>query len=363
MKRIGELVPRDTQTPSADAEHADAPVKRSRRALERALGAVDISERIEEEQLRRQRTEALAFGRAIALAGLPYRKTKQREITREIRLGRDMWVQVTYRAIHESPLPYGEDRFVLTGIQHLALQQGSPIVSFDEAGELLRLFGLDAGGSGYQRLRERLKRLRGLSVDIRTRSEDLPSDNGWDAHIVNAHHLPTRKQMKAQAKDAEIGQLMLPGAAGPYFVKIGEDWWKYLQGGGRNLLLVRLDLLRQFVSRPAGWDYLCFLAHRCGSAETESVVPHNVLMSLFKRGKEPDRNTIGRLKRYHDEIMIATDNPQSASLEPVGTEKRKGPGQPKKLWGLKVGPSDPLISSGRNVLEIAPSDDTDLGTS
>lgn len=320
------------------------------KTLGRALAAVDISERIEDEQVQRRRTEALAMGRALALVGLPYRRTSSREISREVRLGHDSWVSVTYTATTKSPLPHGEDRFVMAGIQHLALEQNSPVISFSDAGELLRMFDLDAGGSGYRRLRERLKRLRGLKVDISMRSKVENAENGWSSLMLNAHRLPTRSQMKAQAKDEASGQLTIPGAVGPYFVKISEDWWRYLQAGGRNLLLVRLDLLRQFVARPAGWDYLCFLAHRCGSAMTESIVPHRVLMSLFKKGKEPDRNTIERLRRYHDEIMVATNGKLQASLEVVG--EKRGRGRPSKIWGLKVGPSNPLIASGRNLLDF-----------
>lgn len=332
------------------SKKSPSPAPRSKKELQRVLDAVDISERIEAEQIEKKRTEALVMGRAIALAGLPYKRTKEREISREIRLGRDLWVSVTYRAIHDAPLPFGEDRFVLAGIQHLALQQGSPVVSFAEAGELLQLFGIQRAGVQYQRLRARLKRLRGLSIDIRTWSGEHPSDTGWDAHILNAHRLPTRQQLAAQVKDDQAGQLLLPGSVGPYFVKIGADWWNYLQAGGRNLLLVRLDLLRQFLSRPAGWDYLCFLTHRCGAAETESVIPHDVLMGLFKRGKEPDRNTLERLRRYHEEIMIATGGKLDASLEVVG--EQRGRGRPKKLWGLKIGPSDPLVASGKNVVAL-----------
>ena len=339
------------KSPKTKKSKAAPPAK----ALERAVGAVDISERIEAEQIQRKRTEALAMGRALALVGLPYRRTSEREISREVRIGRDTWVSVTYSATGKAPLPHGEDRFVMAGIQHLALEQDSPVISFSDAGELLRMFELDSGGAGYRRLRERLRRLRGLKVDISMRSTAEGAENGWSSLMLNAHRLPTRAQMQAQARDEAAGQLTIPGSIGPYFVKISEDWWKYLKAGGRNLLLVRLDLLRQFIARPAGWDYLCFLAHRCGSAETESIVPHSVLMNLFKKGKEPDRNTIERLRHYHEEIMLATGGKLTASLEVVDEER--GRGRPRKVWGLKVGPSNPLIASGRNVIEIGETQD------
>ncbi|MCG8457770.1 MAG: hypothetical protein MI919_15960 [Holophagales bacterium] len=319
-----------------------------RAALTRAHDAIDISERIEAEQIQRKRSEALAMGRAMALVGLPYRRPRERTLSREIRLGKDLRVSVTYSATDEAPLPYGQDRFVMAGIQHLAVERGSPFVSFEEAGELLRLFDLGRSGAEYRRLRDRLKRLRGLKVDIRTHSEEHPVENGWSSLMLNAHRLPTRRQVK----DVKSGQLSIPGAHGPYYVKLSDDWWNYLQEGGRNLLLVRLDLLRQFIDRPAGWDYLCFLVHRCGSAGTESIVPHDVLVGLFKRGKEADRQTMARLARYHEEIMVATDGKLAATLEVIGEERGKG--RPRQLWGLKVGPSDPLIATGRNVLETPP---------
>ena len=61
-------------------------------------------------------------------------------------MGANMWLRVTYAATEGNELPFGEDRFVLAGIQHLAIEQESPIVLFNRVGHLLQTFGLAEDG-------------------------------------------------------------------------------------------------------------------------------------------------------------------------------------------------------------------------
>ena len=306
----------------------------------RAAEALVVADRIESEERLQLRTEALSFGRAIALAGLPCKKTSAPHFTKRIRFGADCWVHVSIAAtVKKQPLPFGSDRYVVAGIQHLAVEQGSPFVTFGQAGELLKMFGLPDGGHEYRLLRERLHRVAAAAVSIEvTGSEQAGPVEGVGYKLVTRYALPKRSEIGSK-------QLSLPGAE-PHFIRLSDDWWNYLQSGSDALMMVRLDLLKNFVDRPTAWDYLCFLTHRCGAAKTESIVPHDALLALFRRGKERPRKTIERLRRIHDEIMTATGDRLQASLEVVGTAKPEGRGRPRKLWGLRVGPSNPVILSG-----------------
>ena len=115
-------------------------------------------------------------------------------------------------------------------------------------------------------------------------------------------------------------------------------------------LIIPLELLKLFIDRPTGWDYLCFLIARCGAAKTISEVPHEALISLFRDTEaEADREIIRRLKGYHREIMLATGGRLQAELLERGTFPSQGRGRPRKRWALRVGPSKSLLPRGKKV--------------
>ena len=150
----------------------------------------------------------------------------------------------------------------------------------------------------------------------------------------------------------KAGQLELPDSY-RYGVLLSADFWEFLQET-RNQLVVPLELLRLFVDRPTGWDYLCFLVARCGAARRASKVPHEALVSLFRdTEKQSDRNIIRRLKRYHAEIMVATGGRLRAELVEDGHFPAAGHGRPRKRWALVVRPSKSVIVAGKVIdLEV-----------
>ncbi len=301
--------------------------------LERVEKVVSIREALDEQQ----RIEAIRTAKALAMAGLPKRRAGSSSLTRTLRLGGDMWLRVTYTATEGNELPFGADRFVLAGIQHLAIEQGSPIVHFQRVGELLKTFNLSEDGRTLALFRQRFKGISGLSVRLlfgRSQAELDEGIEGEQLFIVRRFSLPTSKQLKSE----KAGQLVLPDSH-PYGVILSADFWKYLSDTS-NRLIVPLELLKLFMDRPIGWDYLCFLIARCGAARTVSEVPHEALMSLFRdREGDRDRDIIRRLKSYHNEIMEATGGRLEAKLLEKGTFPPGGPGRPRKRWALRVGPS------------------------
>ena len=262
-------------------------------------------------------------------------------------MGADLWLRVSYGATEGNELPFGADRFVLAGIQHLAIEQDSPIVLFERVGHLLKTFGLAEDGRTVARLRQRFKRLSGLSVRLlngRTKEELEEGVEGEQLFIIRKFSLPTRKDLRSE----EAGQLTIEGTH-PFGVVLSSDFWEYLSDSS-NRLLVPLELLKHFIDRPTGWDYLCFLVARCGAARTVSEVPHEALIPLFRdKEGEADRAIIRRLKAYHKEIMSATDGRLQAELIEKGHFPTSGRGRPRKRWVLRVGPSKQLFPS-RNKL-------------
>lgn len=321
-------------------------------AKKRAGLVVEFAETVERSTETRERTEALRLARSIALAGLPKKRTKNASLARTLRLGRSSWLRVTYSTREGNELPFGEDRFVLAALQHLALEQGRPTVTFERVGQLLEMFGVLETSQNLRTLRQRFKRLSGLSIALTfgTSEEELDEGAaGEQVFVIRQWQLPTRKQLLAQSDS----QMLLPLKGGkrstPFGVVLSDDFWNHLQETD-NHLIVPLALLKLFLDRPIGWDYLMFLVARCGRARSETVVDHEVLMGLFKdSSKEPERNALRRLQRYHREIMLATNNRLNASLEPMGHFPSTG-GRPRKRWGLRVGPSRQIVWSGKKVV-------------
>jgi hypothetical protein len=331
-----------------DKDSKRAPAKRARKRIQRLEA---IGEDVRTNAVEQSRTEALVTARAISLAGLPRTRTDSRDLSRTLRLGEKLWLRVTYSTGAGGVLPYGADRFVLTGIQHLAVQKDTPVVLFEETSELLKLFELPTNGTYLRLLRERVVRIRGLTITLEfaeTEAGLREAARGKQSFVIEEYLLPTRDEVRC----ARIGQTSLPrlfddGSKRIHRGVILSDYfWKQLQDK-KNHLLLRLDILREFTKRPLGWDYYCFLAYRCRWAQSWSPVPHDALMSLFKDDPEDqDSKTIHRLRHYHDEIMTAAAGHLKAELRPSGHFRSSG-GRPKERWELWVGPSEPIIHSGK----------------
>ena len=316
-----------------------------RKGLERTGQVVGIAERLDQAE----HLEVIRTARALAIAGLPKRRFKARDLSRTLRVGANLWLRVTYSAQEGHELPYGEDRFVLAGIQHLALEQNSPTVLFDRVGTLLQTFGLREDGRTVSLLRQRFARLAGLSVRLLFgRSEDELEEriNADQVFIIRQYSLPTRKNLRTE----HTGQLTIPGSH-PYGVILSGDFWTHLSES-KNRLLVPIELLKLFIDKPTGWDYLCFLAARCGAARTVSKVPHEALVSLFRdTEQQDDRNIIRGLRRYHNEILRATGGRLNADLVEDGAFPSSG-GRPKKRWALVVRPGQSLFERARTLIKI-----------
>ena len=256
-------------------------------------------------------------------------------------------MRIIYSSGADSELPFGADRFVLAGIQHLALEQDSPIILFDRVGTLLKQFGLDEGGATLSRLRRRFVRLSELSVRLRfgrTQRELDEHAHGEQLFVIERYSLPTRQHLRSE----HSGQLTFPESH--FGVVLGDSFWRHLSEHS-NHLLVPLELLKLFIDRPTGWDYLCFLVARCGAAKRSSKVPHEALISLFRdTERQTDRDIIRALQRYHTEIRRATGDRLNAELIEDGTFPSSG-GRPKKRWALVIRPSQSLFERPATLIE------------
>lgn len=322
--------------------------KRQKKQVEQIQSLV---EHLSDQDFEERRTEAIQTARAIALAGLPKRKSESQHLSRTLKLGKDLWLRVHYSATTVGGvLPYGEDRFVLAGIQSLALERRSPVVFFDEVSELLKMFNLSTDGRTLQLLRERFERLAGLAIRLcfdQTEEGLNQARAGESSFVIQKYLLPTKEELHYD----RIGEFSLPRLDPEqdhvrYGVVLSPYFWEHLKEP-KNQLILPIDLMKLFINAPTGWDYASFLVHRCSRARTHSIIDHDVLMSLFKDNpKESDNQAINRIRKYHDSIMQALDGRLNANLESLGNFKSSG-GRPKERWILRVGPSKKVVWSGK----------------
>ena len=324
------------------------------REFKRAHDAVDFRERLETAESRKRSLETLKMARALALAGLPKRRIKGQTLSRELRLGRTLWLKADYSVSSGDELPFGADRLVLAALQHYAIQQDSPVVTFERVSEVLELFDLDKGGQNLRLLRERFRRLSNLAIRLRfaETQKELQAgkySRGENLFVIETVALPTRRDLLSEKAGQGLLAMSSPDEifTGPYGVRLASEFWTHLRES-TNRLIVPLELLKLFRDRPTGWDYCCFLLTRCGSAKTTSAVPHEALISLFRdKSGEADRHVVRRLQRYHKEIMAATGGRLNAEWFEDAPLPSTG-GRPKKRWGLKVGPSKSVLGRIQN---------------
>ncbi len=192
-------------------------------------------------------------------------------------------------------------------------------------------------------------RLSGLSVRLilgRTEAELQEGTCGEQIFVIRRYSLPSRKDLQTE----HAGQFAIPGTH-PYGVVLSEDFWSHLSES-KNRLLVPLELLKVYVDKPTGWDYLCFLVARCGAAQRPSKIPHEALVSLFRdTEKQEDRNIIRNLQRYHREIMTFSRGRLKAELIEDGVFQGGGRGRPQKRWALLVKPSTSLFARPQDLIE------------
>lgn len=324
----------------------------NKRGIKRVERIIAMNEEIKDNQETHNRTEALRLARLVAITSLPVKRTKNRDRSKTLRLGKDLWARITLTAQKGQLLPFGEDRFVLAGVMHLAIQNNNPIVFFKFACDLLKMFEIAQNDQGYKLLRERFQRISGLSITIRYAASEKELDDvraGENMFVIHRYALPTKREIEEEKN----GQPMLTGIVNnpelcdsPYGVKLSSEFWEYLREP-QNQLIIPVNLLKLFIDRPMGWDYALFLLARCGAAKSHSKIDHETLIALFKEGKEPDRKTIYRLKQYHEQIMLATAHHLSARIIEDGYFSKDGKGRRQKKWALCVGPSDQIIWSGK----------------
>ncbi|HXE11277.1 MAG TPA: hypothetical protein VN633_04105 [Bryobacteraceae bacterium] len=82
-------------------------------------------------------------------------------------------------------VPWGQDRLVPIFLTTLAVRQQSQKITFRSAAEMLDLFGMQQGGSQYQRLISAFQRVFGATIffGTDTQREKVMGDASWPVQL------------------------------------------------------------------------------------------------------------------------------------------------------------------------------------
>lgn len=236
----------------------------------------------------------LHTAKTLALCSLPIEPVSERTIIREAVDDKGTRVHVKFSS-HDPriPLPYGNDRALITWLMTLAREKGSARVEFDSALEFFNAFGITDGGKNYEELREAMERISNVVITYGYQNTTANVDRDLGEKIVYDKQLPTRSDARAE----RTGLVKLPGIPS-YYIQFGEQTFKDLVTTPVSL---PLEILREYRNNPTSWDLLNFIvANGADMQEGDNARPIPLAMLSQFLGSR-DKN-IRKLKMRVDSL-------------------------------------------------------------
>ena len=225
--------------------------------------------------------ELFQVSQALILCGLPYQPTKERHFTRKARLADGSTVAVTFSTALEAAMPYGSDRTLLHFLMDRAVKTGSRFVSWETATEFLTTMNLATGGKNRRDLRERFRRIAGLTIGVERKTPD--SYSGRVMPVIGEYHLPTSIDVRAEAN----GAAMLPLTDSiVYGVEIEEKFFRDLLA---HHVPIPAEIIRATRKQSQLQDLVVFLYWRCYAAESTSLIKWEYLRQQVWQDDKKER--------------------------------------------------------------------------
>jgi Plasmid encoded RepA protein len=212
--------------------------------------------------------QMVQIAQALVLCGLPYKPTKETKIVRRARLGDGSVVSVTFNAgLDGIAMPYGSDRTLLHWMVDKAIKTKSPIVSWDTATEFLRDVGLTDNGKNRSDLKERYRRLSGLTIGVVRKGK---SDSTLLVPFIEESHLPTSVDLKAEKAGMQLLKMDVP----TFGFKLGDRIFREIL---QHHVPVPFELLQATKKKSQLQDNVIFLYWRSFAAQSEVLIPWKAL--------------------------------------------------------------------------------------
>ena len=204
------------------------------------------------------------IAQAMVLCGLPYSPTKETKIVRRARLGDGSTVSVTFSAgLDGISMPYGSDRTLLHWMIDKAIKTQSPVVSWDTATEFLRDVGMADSGKNRKDLKQRYKRLTGLTIGVVRKGS---TESTVLVPFIEESHLPTSVDLRAERSGQNLLKLDEP----IFGFRLGDRIFKEIL---QYHVPVPFELLQATKKKSQLQDLLIFLYWRSFAAQSETLIP------------------------------------------------------------------------------------------
>ena len=236
--------------------------------------------------------EMFQVSQALILCGLPYQPTTARHFTRKARLADGSTVAVTFSTALEAAMPYGSDRTLLHFLMDRAVKTSSRFVSWETATDFLNTMNLATGGKNRRDLRERFRRIAGLTIGVERKTAD--SYSGRVMPVIGEYHLPTSIDVRAEAQGAQVLPLTDKIV---YGVEIEDKFFKDLLA---HHVPVPAEIIRATRKQSQLQDLVVFLYWRCYAAESTSLIKWEYLRQQVWQDDKKER----RIRERFTEAII-----------------------------------------------------------
>lgn len=239
----------------------------------------------------------LHTAKTLALCSLPVDPTTERTIEREAVNDQGLKVHVRFSSHNPKiPLPYGNDRAILTWLMTLAREHGSPKVQFDSAMSFFKAFGIGDSGRNYTELREALDRICNVVITYGYESEAMDVERDRGEKLVYDKQLPSRRDTRSES----TGLVRLVGLPA-YFIEFGEKTFRELVSAPVS---IPIEILRRYRNNPTNWDLVNFIVAESANIEpggSRSLSLSAVVQFLGSRDKNLRKMKL-RIDQLHQEV-------------------------------------------------------------
>ena len=239
----------------------------------------------------------LHTAKTLALCSLPVAPVEARTLVREAVDEKGTRIHVMFSSHDETiPLPYGNDRALITWLMTLARERGSSRVEFSSAMEFFDTFGIDSGGKSYSELRGALERIGNVVITYGYKSTLANVDRDQGEKLIFSRQLPTRHDAKSEG----TGLIKLPGMPN-YFVQFGEQTFRELVS---TPVSVPVEILRHYRNNPVAWDLINFVVATATGLEgdAEHAVPFSLLTQFLGTQDSNPWRLQKKIKQVQEEI-------------------------------------------------------------
>lgn len=226
------------------------------------------------------------------VCGLPYDEVKDTQWEKSARLGDGSHLTVTFAATQKGvSLPFGQDRGPLLFLINKAIERyflilnslptnvneaereklldQARFVRWDEAKQYLDIMSLGSGGTDYERLTARLKRIRNCAISV-IRSNSEGDEDSLLVPIVRSSRLPGwAKDRKSRFKGTLSVLTNAPREKSMGF-ELGKDFFKDFI---HHHVPVPTEVIRKLIGKPKYLDLFVFLCWRSFAANSVSAIP------------------------------------------------------------------------------------------